>query len=91
MLARSQFSTQSFHGLLGLGVLETSYISHGLLLIHIFIVLACGMLALHTVYKTCGYLQFVQEVAGKSTQEATDEVCALLAYATKGEVSEHRM
>ena len=49
------------------------------------------MFALHTVYRTCGYLQLVQEVASKSMQEAVDEVHALPAYAAKGEDSEYHV
>ena len=56
-----------------------------------FRVPACGMFTLHTVYRTCGYLRLVQEVAGKSMQEAVDEVRALPAYAAKGEVSEYHV
>ena len=42
---------------------------------------------LHTVYRACGYLQVVQDVAGASMQEAVDKVRALPEYNTKGEVS----
>jgi hypothetical protein len=38
------------------------------------------------VYRTCGYLRLVQEVAGRSMQEAVDEVRTLPEYAVKGEV-----
>ena len=41
----------------------------------------------YAVYRRCGYLGLVQEVAGKSMQEAIDEVRTLPDYAAKGEVS----
>ena len=68
----------------GLGVLGTSYILRGMCMCMYIIV---TMYSRNTVYRTCGYLRVVDDVAKKSMQEAVDEVRALPEYAAKGEVS----
>ena len=69
----------------GLGVLGTSYISRS---IHFYLILSCLKISpTHAVYRTCGYLRLVQDVAGESMEEAMDEVHTLPDYSTKGEVS----
>ena len=69
----------------GLGVLGTPYISRSM---HFYLILSCLKLPpKHEVYRTCGYLRLVQDVAGESMQEAVDEVNTLPDYSTNGEVS----
>ena len=73
----------------GLGVVGTSYISHGTYthMHRIKKVREFWISPPHAVYRTCGYLRLAQEVAGESMQAAVDEVRTLPDYATKGEVS----
>ena len=50
------------------------------------------MECLHCIlYRMCGYLRLVQEVAGKSMQEVVDEVRTLPVYAAREEVSEYHV
>ena len=46
----------------------------------------CDIYFQKTVYRTCGYLKVIQDMASESMQEAVDEAEAIPGYSASGEV-----